>query len=81
MLAGAIQYSSVLAFSARGVNMNNQYKGFVSEIDQLLLTFDTQHPELSESQKKEKAKHEHIYRQPNTLNGSHASSLILDDWF
>lgn len=54
--------------------------GFVSEIDQFLQEFDKEHPELSKSQQKEKAKYKKVYYLRDTADRLNELPL-LDDWF
>ena len=62
------------------VTMSSKSKGYVSEIDQFLQSYDQQHPELSAAQQKEKVKYERIYRLRDKATRTKESSPF-DEWF
>jgi len=53
---------------------------YVSEIDQFLIGFDKKHPELSQSQRKEIAKHERIFRLRDDPSYTEPSNNLWEDF-
>lgn len=53
---------------------------YVSEIDQFLQGFDQNHPDLSKSQQKEKAKYNRIYLLRDQPNHSDQSKIIWENF-
>ncbi|MDR3490484.1 MAG: hypothetical protein P4M12_00410 [Gammaproteobacteria bacterium] len=51
---------------------------YVSEIDQLLQNFTKEHTELSASQKKEKAKHDRIYKLRDSVERQTESTQLWE---
>ncbi|MEO8402506.1 MAG: CBU_0585 family protein [Gammaproteobacteria bacterium] len=62
------------------MSSNKILTNYVSEIDKFLLEFDKTHPKLSQSQKKEIAKLQRVYRLRDDATSTDTDKKLWDDF-
>lgn len=62
------------------MSKNKMQRAYVSRIDQFLIKFDQEHPELSVSQKREIEKFRRIYRLRDDAHPEGSNNKIPDDF-